>query len=526
MIKPTTTVGGSTATVDSTNIQVTLQSSFGSTVTAQFPTAQIKSIRYNGNGGDDLFMNSTKLASTYTTNATGTVSTSLQNGAPTDIQPGQADQLGVFTVGSTGQVSIDYLFDGAAYRGQVGIYSLSGMENLTPGSAAYKAEAARRIMTDSTLGHVVISVQSQSSKFEANLPWEADYHNGHGNYKGPNTFAMKPGDTFGIMLVPNGRIMDVAKNPSIGGDSTPLFSIPKANPYTLTPQLLGQLGDLDGHGSLFSFEDQRLDSGSDRDYNDVVFQVTGARGQATPVSEVVNPSRNFTTTPIFQSLEAYAAEREAADTSTVGTFKSGVFTVGSTGQVGVNYLFDGGGYNGQMAIFSLSGMGNLQPGSSAFIKEAARRALSNTVLGHVVIDKAAQGARTSTTLSWETNYNHGTYLGNQTFSMTPGDKFGIMLVPAGTVWQVYNDPTLTGKLAPLFSVSEANPIGSQQLADFTGQGTTLGFEDLRLDTSSDKDYNDLLFRLSGVTGTAPALASVVNPLKNLPKTTAAATILA
>lgn len=45
VINPTVTVGGSTATIDSTNIQITLSSSFGSTVTAQFPTAQVKSIR-------------------------------------------------------------------------------------------------------------------------------------------------------------------------------------------------------------------------------------------------------------------------------------------------------------------------------------------------------------------------------------------------------------------------------------------------------------------------------------------------
>jgi PKD repeat protein len=47
---------------------------------------------------------------------------------PTAIKPG------VFTVGSDGQISIDYLFDGGYYQAQMSIFSLDGMENLEVGS--------------------------------------------------------------------------------------------------------------------------------------------------------------------------------------------------------------------------------------------------------------------------------------------------------------------------------------------------------------------------------------------------------
>jgi hypothetical protein len=66
-------------------------------------------------------------------------------------------------------------------------------------------------------------------------------------------------------------------------------------------------------------------------------------------------------------------------------FESGYFTVGESGEVTIDYLFDGGGYEGELAIFSLEGMEGLEPGSEAFIQEAANRALSESELGYIVI---------------------------------------------------------------------------------------------------------------------------------------------
>ena len=70
-------------------------------------------------------------------------------------------------------------------------------------------------------------------------------------------------------------------------------------------------------------------------------------------------------------------------------------------------------------------------------------------------------------------------------------------------------------------------LGVDQLAAFDTTGKTFGFEDISLaGGTSDKDYEDVLFRLTGLTGTAPTLASVVNPAKNLLKTNLASKILA
>ncbi|MEK0195844.1 DUF4114 domain-containing protein, partial [Microcoleus anatoxicus] len=137
-------------------------------------------------------------------------------------------------------------------------------------------------------------------------------------------------------------------------------------------------------------------------------------------------------------------------------FVSGKFIVDSKGQVGIDFVFDGGLFRGQLAIFSLKGMEKFVPGSDEFIKETASRALSNSAKGHVVINDLSEGAKFTGNLP-EGNSNDGTYLGVKTFAMTPGDEFGVMLVPNGTVREVLNNPAIGGNKRPLFSMATANP---------------------------------------------------------------------
>ncbi|MEQ9620378.1 DUF4114 domain-containing protein [Coleofasciculus chthonoplastes] len=211
-------------------------------------------------------------------------------------------------------------------------------------------------------------------------------------------------------------------------------------------------------------------------------------------------------TPLNESLLT------GLDSSSV-TFESGVFTVGQTGEVSVDFLFDGGGYEGELAVFSLEGMEEFEPGSEAFIQEAASRGLSDSELGHVVISDQTEGARFVGELG-ESDHNSGEYLGVQTVQMRPGDEFGFMLVPNNTVQRVFDNPDVGGAARPLFSMATANPddgfhVG--QIADVTGDGSTFVMEDLRVDTQSDGDYNDVIFRVNGATGQAALLDNLIDP---------------
>lgn len=212
----------------------------------------------------------------------------------------------------------------------------------------------------------------------------------------------------------------------------------------------------------------------------------------------------FEEIPFFNSLSLPQVNEQ---------FDSGVFTVGDSGEVTIDFLFDGGKFKGELAIFSLENMDEFEPGSREFIQEASDRALSNSEQGYVVISDKTEGARFSGELG-EKSWNSGKYLGEKTFQMREGDEFGVMFVPNGTVEKISENPDANGSLRPLFSLSTANPDDSLQMgqiADVTGDGSTFVLEDMRIDEGSDRDYNDFIFRVKGATGEAIDLDDAIDP---------------
>ncbi|NJK67674.1 MAG: DUF4114 domain-containing protein, partial [Microcoleus sp. CSU_2_2] len=208
---------------------------------------------------------------------------------------------GKFVVDSTGQVGIDFLYDGGLYKGQLAIISLKGMEKFVPGSTEFIKEAAARALSNSVTGHIAIDDLSEGARFTGNLA-EGNYNDG--NYAGVKSFAMTPGEEFGIAIVPNGTFQEVLNNPAVGGDKRPLFSMTTANPAEGFH--VGQIADVTGSGKTFTMEDMRVDLGSDRDYNDFIFQVRGATGKAVLLDEVINAEKDWRKADIGKSLIAYS----------------------------------------------------------------------------------------------------------------------------------------------------------------------------------------------------------------------------
>jgi hypothetical protein len=200
------------------------------------------------------------------------------------------------------------------------------------------------------------------------------------------------------------------------------------------------------------------------------------------------------------------------------SFSTGTFEVNSSGQVKLDFLFDGGWFRGELAIFNLNGMEIYQPGSLTFIQQAAQRALTNSQQGYVVIKDPLEGARFSSQLPWEPNFNAETYQGVKTFNMNPGDRFGLMLIQNTTVSEIANDPNKIwqwGKL-PIFSIPEVNPggVAGGQTVAVDNYGT-FAFEDVRIDWGqSDRDYNDVVFQLQGANAIIPSMNSLVNPQRD------------
>ena len=411
---------------------------------------------------------------------------------------------GVFTVGETGEVTIDFLFDGSKNKGELAIFSLSGMEAFEPGSEAFIKEAARRALSNSELGYVVIKDKLEGAKFDGTLGETKDHN--QGDYLGVKTLTMTAGDSFAIALVPKAGTFQTAFDRPKTGVKAPLFSLATADPSDGLN--LGQMVDVTGDGSIFAFDDRHLEGSADRDYNDAIFKIQGATGTTASIDEAIAPDKDWRNTPKGSQL---------LDDMTNGagnSFSTGTFVVGDSGEVTIDFLFDGSRDKGELAIFSLSGMETWEPGSKAFIKEAARRALSNSELGYVVIQDKLEGAKFDGTLGETTDYNQGDYLGVKTLAMTAGDSFAIALVPKAGTFQTAFDRPKTGVEAPLFSLATADPfdgLNLGQMADVTGDGRIFAFDDRHLEGSADRDYNDLIFTIRGAAGTAALLDEVINP---------------
>jgi hypothetical protein len=213
---------------------------------------------------------------------------------------------GVFTVGASGEVSIDFLFDGGAYEGELAIISVEGLDRwLQSSPESFAREAALRALSNSDLGHIVISDQTEGARFSGSLPYDGDFNSG--SYLGAKTFSMRPGEQFCVMLVPNGTVEDVLLGRYTLGDHTPLFSIPSWN-LGGTNQFSQMLDGFPTDANAFTFEDLSLNGFSDEDYNDKVVQIKGAEGSASLLKDVIVPDKNWRNSQLGQEIEQYVVD--------------------------------------------------------------------------------------------------------------------------------------------------------------------------------------------------------------------------
>lgn len=184
---------------------------------------------------------------------------------------------------------------------------------------------------------------------------------------------------------------------------------------------------------------------------------------------------------------------------------SGAFVVGAQGEVEIDFLFDGGQYAGELAVFNLAGMGGL--GREDFAEEAIARAISGTTDGQVVISDRVEGAQFSGELG-ERDRNQGTAANTQKLTLTPGTHFAFMIVPNTTVAAIANGANDT---TPFFSISAFNPDGQTQIAQ--AANGIFAVEDI-LFGQGDNDFNDLIFQVDGATSNVTDLSQLVASNKN------------
>ncbi len=204
------------------------------------------------------------------------------------------------------------------------------------------------------------------------------------------------------------------------------------------------------------------------------------------------------------------------------TFETGDFIVGDDGVVKIDWLYDGGAFEGEFGIFSLRGMESLT--RDDFIKEAIRRVKSDTNYGRIVFKDWEEGSRFRGLFEEQEEeqqeWNHGVYNGTQRLRMYPRDHVATILIPDWTFEEVsefekmpVGENWLKGDKhkSPLFSLVFANSdygMHLGQMADISGMGNAFVYEDIDLNApDSDQDYNDLIVQITGV--------MVVNPVPSL-----------
>ncbi|MEM6613324.1 MAG: DUF4114 domain-containing protein [Cyanobacteria bacterium P01_C01_bin.72] len=210
---------------------------------------------------------------------------------------------GVFQVEESGEVIIDFLCDGGYYQGaEVGIFSLDDMDLSETGSDAFIEEAINRAQSNSTNGYTVIRNIDKGAKFSANLYWENDF-NDQEQYQGKQTFLMNFGDTFGLVLVPDGTLDEALTATDWAIKKDPLFSVSAAN---INERIQFANIKTDIQGTIVGFEDGYLDIGSNQDYNDIILDVEGAKSIGVDnIEDVIASNRNWLDMEIGQEIVGY-----------------------------------------------------------------------------------------------------------------------------------------------------------------------------------------------------------------------------
>ncbi len=111
----------------------------------------------------------------------------------------------------------------------------------------------------------------------------------------------------------------------------------------------------------------------------------------------------------------------------------GIYVVPESGIITINWIIDGGGYQGQMGIVSLEGMDDFTSNLWDYITEVVRRVVYKDG-GHIVFSDPEEGAQlhgillggTSPLDDESQDWNSGLYKGIKQFKMTKGEKFAVV----------------------------------------------------------------------------------------------------
>ncbi|WP_204105499.1 MULTISPECIES: hypothetical protein [Spirulina sp. CCY15215] len=199
----------------------------------------------------------------------------------------QESPSGIFTVGETGEIAIEFLWHGREISaGQLVLFSLEGMEDFQLDSPALIAEILDRIHSPQSLnpiplGHLAIADLTQGARFGS---WGARFSDDRVNRIEP--LKLPPRERFCFVLICNSDLIEIDKN----RDLTDRLC------FSFFPRCFV---DVTGEGNTFAFgEEGGL-------YNSPVFRIWGAKGNTLSLDEAISPELDWRKTKLGRELLTY-----------------------------------------------------------------------------------------------------------------------------------------------------------------------------------------------------------------------------
>jgi hypothetical protein len=214
---------------------------------------------------------------------------------------------GAFELNPLGVIAVDILVDAGAYQGQLGVFSLAGLDPAAMGTLDFLIQAATRVVSGSALGHLLFDDATQAAFYGGT--YGEEQHN-FGAAIGAQFFALDPSAAIGFAIIPNGTFVDFLADPAAKGASLrPLLSMAAANPdgggvhfATLPAAGINRL--------LLGVEDlERGQRGADFDFNDIVFGVEGLDGDVPDVLAEIRTRQDWLASPDGDTVIGDFADR-------------------------------------------------------------------------------------------------------------------------------------------------------------------------------------------------------------------------
>ena len=212
---------------------------------------------------------------------------------------------GVFTVDESGQLSIDYLFDGGGYRqGELALFNLEGMEDLSPDSLDY-VQGSCPSCPQQQLNRDMWSSQIAAKELASRGQWLEKATSVRVTTRAAKPSACERAIATALCWFPTTRCANCS-SPTFRSIASCVLSFPCPLPITTMGAIASKWLISLGMVTPLPLKICSWTAPQIGDYNDLIFQVLGSRARAASLGDTVAAHRVWYDSTLGQQIVAYA----------------------------------------------------------------------------------------------------------------------------------------------------------------------------------------------------------------------------